>query len=104
MPMTTEKIRSALLACEAILAKEANREGVTMAVRDMDADTTARRTSHMLWMARQSLQLLEDGRREKVLRWLGFLQGALWAARLLTIDELKAQNRPDDVEHDKERI
>ena len=34
--------------------------------------------------------------REKLMRWLGFMQGALWVKGIYTIDELKAHNRPDD--------
>jgi len=30
------------------------------------------------------------------MRWLGFMQGALWVKGIYTIDELKAHNRPDD--------
>jgi len=102
--MTEEKLRSAFLACEAIVAKEAGEAGVTMAIRDANADTPARRTSHLLWLARNGLQLVVDGRREKAMRWLGFLQGALWARELLTVEQLKDMNRPDDSEHEVERV
>jgi hypothetical protein len=35
-------------------------------------------------------------RREKSMRWLGFVQGFLWAMHVATIDELKSVNRPPD--------
>lgn len=34
-------------------------------------------------------------KREKAMRWLGFVQGALWAQNQATIDELKRMNMPD---------
>lgn len=40
--------------------------------------------------------LLEEGRREKVFRWLGFIQGCLWRSGLYTVDELKNRNRPNE--------
>lgn len=104
MPMTTEKLRDAFLACEAVIARKANELGVTTAIRDGKADTPAHRVSHTLWLAREGLQLVEDERREKAMRWLGFLQGALWSDNLLTIDDLKDMNRPDDSERDDERV
>lgn len=102
--MTDEKLRSALLECEAIIAKEAAREGITMAIRDVEAETPSRRISHLHWMAKTSFELLEQGKREKVMRWLGFMQGAIWGLKLASIDSLKSMNRPDDEEHDPEKV
>ena len=96
MAMTIEKLRSAFLACEAIVAKE----GITMAIRDASADTKVRRLSHLLWLSRNGLVLVEEGRKEKANRWLGFLQGALWQLNLVDIDQLKGMNKSDDAEHD----
>ena len=102
--MTTEKLRSAFLACERIIAQAAEKEGITMAIRDPEASSPTRRLSHLLWLSRDGLQLIEDNRREKAMRWLGFLQGALWGLEMATVDELKSMNRPDDSEHDKDRV
>jgi len=38
---------------------------------------------------------LDEGRREKFMRWLGFIQGALWADGVYGIDDLKEHNRPN---------
>jgi len=35
-------------------------------------------------------------RREKAMRWLGFVQGYLWTATYCTIEDLKKANRPSD--------
>ena len=36
-----------------------------------------------------------EERREKIFRWYGFVQGALWACGVFTVDELKAHSNPD---------
>lgn len=41
---------------------------------------------------------VREGRLEKAFRWLGFVQGVLWACRVYDINELKSHNRPDDQE------
>lgn len=38
---------------------------------------------------------IDEGRREKFFRWLGFLQGVLWMEGMYTLEELKDHNRPD---------
>jgi hypothetical protein len=38
---------------------------------------------------------VSQGRMEKVFRWLGFVQGGLFAAGIFSIEELKNHNRPD---------
>lgn len=37
----------------------------------------------------------EPERREKIMRWYGFIQGALWVLGYYTIDEIKDHSRPD---------
>jgi hypothetical protein len=49
---------------------------------------------HILWMLDQIPGFLEEGRKEKSNRWLGFIQGALWAQDIYTIEEMKDHNRP----------
>lgn len=39
--------------------------------------------------------LLDEGRIEKAMRWLGFMQGALWSIDIFSLDELKDHSRPD---------
>lgn len=38
---------------------------------------------------------IDEGRMEKVARWLGFIQGVLFACGKSTIGESKSRNRPD---------
>lgn len=37
---------------------------------------------------------LNQGKIEKVFRWLGFIQGCLWRCGIYTINESRDQNRP----------
>jgi hypothetical protein len=52
------------------------------------------RLNHCLWAVGQVREFLKDGRREKAMRWLGFLQGALWSEGLFSISSLADHNRP----------
>ena len=51
---------------------------------------------HLLYMCESIRGFIAAGRREKAMRWLGFLQGALWVRGLATIDDMKEANRPDE--------
>lgn len=83
MAMTTEKIVEAFAACRALLPEK------TLPVRGSDLWQ-----QHLVFMCEEGSTYAE-GRREKAMRWLGFVQGALWAHGLAPIDELKNMNRPD---------
>ena len=37
---------------------------------------------------------IQEGRMEKVFRWLGFIQGCLWRIGVYTVEEMKNHNRP----------
>jgi hypothetical protein len=51
---------------------------------------------HLLHCIDGALELAKDpARREKLMRWLGFIQGALWYSGLYTVEELMQHNMPD---------
>lgn len=52
-------------------------------------------SAHLRSMIPKMRVLLEEGRREKLMRWIGFVQGALWVSHIFTLEELKDHNRPD---------
>jgi hypothetical protein len=54
--------------------------------------------SHLGTMIPKMREMVAVGKREKVFRWLGFMQGVLWANGYFTIDELRAHNMPKDEE------
>lgn len=49
--------------------------------------------AHIRWMCHEIPNILDAGKFEKANRWLGFVQGALWAYNISTIEDLKEDNR-----------
>lgn len=45
--------------------------------------------NHALSMIAPMRQFLVDGKREKLMRWLGFLQAILWCTQIFPLDSLK---------------
>lgn len=62
------------------------------------------RHNHLLWMCNELDKIVDEGRMEKAMRWLGFIQGALWEKGFFTIEELKKDNAPPDTLIDAERV
>lgn len=60
--------------------------------------------THLHDMIPKMRAFLAEGRREKVFRWLGFMQGALWVLDVYTIEEMADHNRPPESEFDHERV
>ena len=52
---------------------------------------------HCGWMLQEIGKMLAQNKIEKCNRWLGFVQGVLWSQGLLTIDQMKEQNRDKSV-------
>lgn len=51
------------------------------------------RLEHTRWMCQQVPELVAEGRLEKANRWIGFIQGVLWAYEAGTIASFKDDNR-----------
>jgi hypothetical protein len=49
--------------------------------------------NHTVWMCEQLSALVGLGELEKAGRWLGFVQGILWGHNILTIDQMRDDNR-----------
>lgn len=62
------------------------------AVRNMEAATKLEQAQHVLWMCDEVQALLSLDKREKAMRWLGFVQGSLWLLDLRTIAEMRTDN------------
>ncbi|RJO59537.1 hypothetical protein C4546_01525 [Candidatus Parcubacteria bacterium] len=45
-------------------------------------------------------EFVREGRMEKAFRWLGFVQGVLWASRVYSLTDLKNHNRPLEKKED----
>ena len=48
---------------------------------------------HAHGMLDKMVEFVHEGRMEKDFRWLGFVQGCLWATRIHTIGQLANHNR-----------
>lgn len=54
------------------------------------------RMREMLVESQSGHEIDRAARREKVMRWLGFIQGWFWAGGAFSIDELGRMNMPDE--------
>lgn len=60
--------------------------------------------NHLLWMCTKIPSLIQEERLDKAMRWLGFLQGALWALEILSVEESKRLNMPEGATFQPERV
>ena len=49
---------------------------------------------HCHGMLDKMIELVREERMDKVFRWLGFVQGVLWASRVYPLTDLKNHNLP----------
>jgi hypothetical protein len=106
--MTDEKIREVLAGYEGrlavLIAAPAIEErdfrayqhllGMIPKMRDMlDANASAWQSPFYWEHLQEFIQ-----RKEKIMRWLGFMQGALWVKGIYSIDEMRAHNKPEGEE------
>jgi hypothetical protein len=100
--MTPEKVKSVLDGYAKVLLELGARPS-----RNEDPETAIdpdQAKHHLAWMCEETRNLIDEGRIEKAMRWLGFLQGALWALHLRTLEQMKNDNKPADVAYAKERV
>ena len=93
MGMTDDKVLFSVKQLET--AFKAFRPGVSPK-QYIEAEHTHDRVSHLLWMCETIPLFLAEDRREKAMRWLGFLQGSAWALRIRSIESMKQDNKPED--------
>jgi hypothetical protein len=56
-------------------------------------DNPTTKLNHTLWMCQQIRAFVTEGELEKANRWLGFVQGVLWAYGIYTVDQMRDDNR-----------
>lgn len=95
MAMTDEKIEAALEGLVELLILEGATEPRRLDHEANPKPTRLERLDHLLFMANETMALPSQGRREKAMRWLGFVQGAVWEMGIRSIRDLKDDNRPD---------
>ena len=88
--MTKEKITEVLTLYESELAKR----GVDDPTRITDHGVLTRiaMERHLAWMCGEARKFVEADRIEKAMRWLGFVQGAMWTMGLRSIEEMRLDN------------
>ena len=98
MAMSDEKLLEAIGDYRKMLLEK----GVSpdSADRDSKSLTHDEKLSHILRMLEKMPDFLSEGRREKVMRWLGFIQGSLWAMDMQSVHDLKREVMPDDANPD----
>lgn len=47
---------------------------------------------HAMWMCSEAKKFISQGRQAKAYRWIGMIQGLLWAHGIFSIAELKSHN------------
>jgi len=89
--MTQDQVRNVLLKYRARLTEG---EGATpkrcpnLFARDTPSTDTF---DHLVWMIDEMLTFGPE-RWDKTMRWLGFIQGALWVAGIYSVEEMKEDN------------
>ena len=48
--------------------------------------------AHLRWMCSEAASFVRQDRMDKAFRWLGFIQGALWASGFMSVELLKEDN------------
>lgn len=98
--MTEKRILAAVEACK---AKFVGCPPVRLR-DDVETPLSWEQRSHLHWMCLRIPEFLREGRREKVMRWLGFIQGTMWVLGDFTIAEMKKHNMPTPEEAEAERL
>lgn len=99
--MTDDAVIAAANACLTRVL-ESMRRGVDPLPERMDTSLYVAQAGagagakHLMYCCGQIVLFIQEGRREKAMRWLGFVQGALWTLSVATIDELGKMNMPNE--------
>jgi hypothetical protein len=102
--MTTEKLKSVLQQYYRMLADDSP---LPITAKRLDDEQSRKRAgnigpvrgmSHIMWMCVEAQKFVDEGRIEKAMRWLGFIQGVLWMSQARTLEQLKDDSRPRSAE------
>ena len=94
--MTPEKVKQVLADFKVILNEEARR------IPDADYKFASKvwtkdARGHAAWMCDEAAKFVDEGRMEKAMRWLGFINAVLWITGLRSLDDIKHALMPDGV-------
>lgn len=91
------KHRDKILEVNPRAAKEGPAEIENKSFKVLWSHRELHKLCHLYYMCVTAMQFATDGRIEKAMRWLGFIQGAMTAMGHYSIDELRAINSSSDV-------
>ena len=91
--MTGEKITEAVERYEKLMRDR----GIKPAKlpHDVLPQNIEQQLAHISAMLPEMKEFVCQGRLEKAFRWLGFVQGILWANQIFVLEDLKNHNRPE---------
>ncbi len=92
--MTPAKVLEVIEGYRALFVERGT--GVIDYPHDDLLDSEEHGIEHCHGMLDKMVEFVHDGRMEKVFRWLGFIQGVLWACRVYPMTALKDHNRPPE--------
>lgn len=91
--MTNDQILAVVEKYRAKLQMPASYTVAKRADENSNEHTGQTTYNHVLWMLGEIPELLATYKREKAMRWLGFVQGVLWSMGIYSIVDLKEDNR-----------
>jgi len=99
--MTNEKILDVLKVYVGLLEA---RKRIARRIDERETVSRLQQECHLLWMCCETAVFVSDDRIEKAMRWLGFIQGALWVMGFRTIEQMKRDNMPDGSNYDPDNV
>lgn len=90
--MTADKVKEVIT----IYRKKFEKMGISKQKSHLNSFPTSDKDflAHCHGMLDEMEAFIQEGRMDKVFRWLGFIQGCLWTSGIYTIEEVKNHNRP----------
>ncbi len=88
--MTSDQVRAAALRYE-ILLRSSRAESSRFPVNSAHP-SIQEGLNHALWMCMTIREQLDEGKLDKAIRWLCFVQGVIWLGGLGPIDDFRRDN------------
>ena len=85
-----------------LLKKEFPPEKMPEDLGEFSPETKAAWLKHACYMAQRIPEFLEENRREKAMRWLGYLQGILNMSGVITLRDAKEDNMPKGATYNRD--
>lgn len=97
--MTPDKVKEAFDNCAKMIHEAADAQDTDIFDHPWPHDEVPEDETdllcHALYLCVEGKKLVDENRIEEAMRWLGFVQGVMWSALSLTINDLKDINKPE---------